>query len=220
MEETAKSQTSAPTNTQAASPPKRKWNKKLIISYIVIVVVFIAAIVGIYLWQRGVVKGLETDKSSLKEKVASQSAQLKKLQKENKDLKSKVSFLEKSLIEATASANFELGELTISVSKTVRYDDPGNLADDDTPAVLVDLNVKNETEQTLFLSTLSFKLKDKKNRTYLPDTSLPGTRVSLKDQQVVAGESVVGSIAFYSVPKSESLFTLFYDTQQFTITVK
>lgn len=210
---------------QNQTPPvavNPKINKRPFIIVSIVAVVFIVLSgLGIYFLQQGKISTLTSDKEALKEEIASQSAQLEKLDKEKSNLNSKVSFLEKSLKEATASANFEFGELTFSNLKASHYtfDDEGlerNL-------VLIDMTVKNETDQTLFLSVSSFKLKDSNNKSY-PLTQnaadvLPSGKVALFDQQVAPGETINGTVAF-DVPKTISLFTLFYDTEQFTLTVK
>ncbi|OGY25536.1 MAG: hypothetical protein A2Z11_03875 [Candidatus Woykebacteria bacterium RBG_16_43_9] len=218
MEEAAQK----PQNQTPSTNTKSKISKRLLIIVSILVVVFIVLSgSGIYFLQQGKINTLTSDKEALKEKITSQSAQLKKLDKEKSDLNSKVSFLEKSLKEATASANFEFGELTFSNLKASHYtfDDEGlerNL-------VLVDMTVKNETDQTLFLSAFSFKLKDSNNKSY-PLTQnaadvLPSGKGALFDQQVAPGETINGTVAF-DASKTTSLFTLFYDAQQFTVTVK
>ena len=223
MDETAasnelKEAANKPPVTPSVSKPKAN-KKTIIITGLIGLGLIITSTLGIYFWQQGIVKGLSQEKATLDKKIASQSAQITKIEKENTDLKTKVNFLEKSLKEATASAEF--GELSFSDIKASHYtfDDEGlerNL-------VLVETTVKNEADQTLFLSAFSFKLKDSNNKSY-PLTQnaadvLPGGKVALFDQQVASGETINGTVAF-DAPKTIGLFTLYYDTQQFTITIK
>ena len=217
MEEAAQNESSTneapiPKPTPSTNTKPKMSKKPIIITSAVGLVLIVLVALGIYLWQQGIAKGLNKERNTLEAKVVSQSAQLKTLEKSNKDLSAKVNFLDKALKEATAAANIEFGELTISVSKTSRYDGE---------VVVVDLTIKNETDQTLFFSVLNLKLKDSKNKSYLPDLP-PGNsnKSPLKDQQVIPGETIVGSIAFWSVPATEKIFTLLYNTEKFTITVK
>lgn len=223
MEETADTGPNPTSPTVDAKPTKKAkfYKKPIFIVSIAGVILIIATGVGIYSWQRGIVNGLMGEKSSLEEKVASQSAQLEKLGKESRDLKSKMSFLEKSLREATASAQFEFGELTIAAAKGEHflYESEGGPVN----LVLVDVTMKNNTEQNLFLSALNFKLKDTNNKSYSQAEEgiykLPSGKVIIFDQQMAAGETVSGTLVF-AAPKTISLFTLFYDTHQLTLTVK
>ncbi|MEX0622101.1 MAG: DUF4352 domain-containing protein [Candidatus Woykebacteria bacterium] len=222
MEETAASEPNTPTAPETKGTPKKRFYRKptFIISIVALILIVVTG-VGIYFWQQGIVAGLKDEKSLLDEKVASQSAQIAKVEKGNKDFQTKINFLEKSLKEATASAQFEFGDLTIaSVSgKHFVYEDEGGPVN----FVLVDVSMKNDTEQTLFLSTLGFKLKDANNKSY-PQAStgtykLPSGKVLIFDQQMAAGETVSGSVVF-SAPKTVNLFTLIYENQERTITVK
>ncbi|MDP2720589.1 MAG: DUF4352 domain-containing protein [bacterium] len=223
MDETAastepKEAVNRPPITPSVSKPK--VNKKpIIITALVGLGLIIASSLGVYFWQQGIAKGLNQEKTTLNEKVASQSAQITKIEKENTDLKTKVNFLEKSLKEATASAEF--GELSFSDIQATHYtyDEAGV----ERSVLLIDLTAKNETKQTLFISAFSFKLKDTNNKSYpLAEQGafpLPSGKVLIFDQPAVPGEAVSGTVAF-NAPKTIKLFTLYYDTQQFTITIK
>ena len=226
MEEAAQNESSTneaptpkPTFSTNAKPKTSK--KPIIITAVVAVVLIILVAFAIYLWQQGIVKGLNKDKDTLEAKIVSQSAQLKTLEKNNKDLNAKVNFLDKALKEATAAANIEFGELSFPSVKATHYtyDEAGV----ERSVLLVDVTTKNETDQTLFLSAFNFKLKDAQNKSY-PFAAegsfpLPSGKVLLFDQQMAPGETVSGTLAF-NAPKSIKLFTLFYNTQKFTITVK
>ena len=216
---TTEDQTPKPTAPQSAKTKSSK--KSIIITAVVALVLIILVAGGIYLWQQGIVKGLNKDKDSLEAKVVSQSAQLKTLEKNNKDLSVRVNFLDKALKEATAAANIEFGELSFPSVKGSHYtyDEAGV----ERSVLLVDVTSKNETDQTLFLSAFNFKLKDAQNKSY-PFAAegsfpLPSGKVLLFDQQMAPGETVSGTLAF-NAPKSIKLFTLFYNTEKFTITVK
>jgi len=211
--------TPKPTTPQPAKPKASK--KPIIITGVVALVLIILVAGGIYLWQQGIVKGLNRDKDSLEAKVVSQSAQLKTLEKNNKDLSVKVNFLDKALKEATAAANIEFGELSFPSVKATHYtyDEAGV----ERSVLLVDVTTKNETDQTLFLSAFNFKLKDAQNKSYPfageGSFPLPTGRVLLFDQQMAPAETVTGTLAF-NAPKLIKLFTLFYNAQKFTITVR
>lgn len=181
-------------------------------------VVIILAVFGVYNWQQGVVEEVKGEKESLESKVASQSAGLTALKKESVELKSKVNFLEGKLKEATASANFEVGELTLSIKKTSRSNYTGDVTPD-TNTVSVEISAVNDTEQTLFISKSSFKLKDDANRSYLVGITPPGYS-ELQDQQVQPGETIVAYVAFDDVPKNKTSLTLFYNSKTFRITAK
>ncbi|HEX7455853.1 MAG TPA: DUF4352 domain-containing protein [Candidatus Nanoarchaeia archaeon] len=235
MEETAQEPQKTPEaevlKSEASPPPKPKGNKKpIIITIVIAVVLIITAVAGVYLWQQGKVRGLSGDKNSLEDKMASQSAQLAELGKENTNLKSRVVFLEKSLREATASAQAQ-GELTPSVGNVSHYtskifSEPSADAND---FLLIDLTVKNSSKQTLYFSIFNLKLKDDENKAYPYYTTaapylansfdLPKGKVELRDQQVNADETVTGTVIFF-VPKTKNLFTLLYNTSKFTITAK
>ena len=214
--------------TPKPTSPKDKTKltkKQLTITIVLASIVVIIVGVLIYFWQQGNLNskrtGFEADKKRLDEQIASQSAQLSKLEKTNADQKAKISFLEKSLQEATASARFEFGELTFASAKAEHfvYEDEGGPLN----LVMVDVTMKNSTEQNLFLSAPNFKLKDASNKSY-PQASegmfnLPSGKVLIFDQQMAVGESVSGTLVFIA-PKTINLFTLFYDSQQSTITIK
>ena len=226
MEETAQNESAtneAPTpklTTSQATKPK-SGKKPIIITSVVGLVLIVLATLGIYLWQQGIVKGLNKDNRALEAKVVSQSAQLKTLEKNNKDLSARVNFLDKALKEATAAANIEFGELSFPSVKATHYtyDEAGV----ERSVLLVDVTTKNETDQTLFLSAFNFKLKDAQNKSYPfageGSFPLPTGRVLLFDQQMAPAETVTGTLAF-NAPKLIKLFTLFYNAQKFTITVK
>jgi len=205
--------------------PKSKNNRKKRIIISTIAALIIGIVAGIFLVQQGSLNNktseFDTEKQKLSEQIASQSAQLKKLERGKTDLNSKISFLEKSLKEATASASFEFGALSISTAAATQFifEEAGETQD----FVLVNVTLKNDTEQTLFLSTLSFKLKDVDNKSYpTPEEGsyvLPSGKVLLFDQQMAPGETVSGTVVF-SAPKSIKLFTLFYEKVERTLTVK
>ena len=94
---------------------------------------------------------------------------------------------------------------------------------DETNLLLVDVEVKNDTDQTLFLSKLSFKLKDINNKSYsifdIETWKLPSGTALLFDQQMTSGETVSGTVVF-EAPKSIKLFTLLYEKNERTLTVK
>ena len=216
---TTEAQTPKTEPTPTAKPKKSK--KQIIITGVVFLVLIIIVGLGTYLWQQGIVKGVNKDKDTLEVKVASQSAQIRTLEKDSKDLNARVNFLDNALKEATAAANIEFGELSFPSVKATHhtYEEAG----EQRSVLLVDVTVKNETEQTLFLSAFNFKLKDTQNKSY-PFAAegsfpLPTGRVLLFDQQMTPGETVTGTLAI-AAPKSIKLFTLFYNTQKFTITVK
>ena len=226
MEEAAQNESSTneapiPKPTPSTNTKPKMSKKPIIITSAVGLVLIVLVALGIYLWQQGIAKGLNKERNTLEAKVVSQSAQLKTLEKSNKDLSAKVNFLDKALKEATAAANIEFGELSFPSVKATHYtyDEAGV----ERSVLLVDVTTKNETDQTLFLSAFNFKLKDAQNKSY-PFAAegsfpLPSGKVLLFDQQMAPGETVSGTLAF-NAPKSIKLFTLFYNTQKFTITVK
>ena len=208
------------------NPTKLKKSKKQLIIYLVIAAVVIGIIAGVYIIGKNSLNNktseFETEKKKLTQQIASQSAQLNKLVKEKTDLNARVTFLDKSLKEATASSNFEFGTLSIPLATATQftYEEEGVTSVD---LLLVDVTLKNDTEKTLFLSTLSFKLKDTDNKSYpMPDKEsyvLPSGKVLLFDQQMAAGETVSGTVVFQA-PKSIKLFTLLYEKNERTLTVK
>ena len=215
---TNEAQTPKPTAPQPTKPKASK--KPIIITAVVALVLIILVVGGIYLWQQGIVKGLNKGKDSLEAKVVSQSAQLKTLEENNKDLNAKINFLDKALKEATAAANIDYGELTFSTS-TVKFYDYGD--ESGKSPLIITITAKNDTEYAQYLSNLNFKLKDDQNKSYPRIDSgyftLPKGYVWLTDQQVNIGETVVGTIAFWA-DEDKSLFTLYYNTQKFTIAAK
>lgn len=238
MEEAAqetKEETPKEESTQTETPNKddkplnttktKKSKKQLIIS-IVIVTVIIGILAGGYLIGQNSLNNktseFAAEKKKLTQQIASQSAQLNKLAKEKTDLNARVTFLGKSLKEATASSNFEFGTLSIPLATATQftYEEEGVTSVD---LLLVDVTLKNDTEKTLFLSTLSFKLKDTDNKSYpRPDRKsyvLPSGKVLLFDQQMAAGETVSGTVVFQA-PKSIKLFTLLYEKNERTLIVK
>lgn len=223
-EESTQTETSKK-DSKFLNPTKAKKSKKQLIIYLVIAAVVTGIIAGVYIIGKNSLNNkiseFEAEKKRLTEQVASQSAQLNKLEKEKTDLNSKVTFLEKSLKEATASSSFEFGTLSITTATATQFTfEEAGIAQD---LLLVDVTLKNDTKQTLFLSTLSFKLKDTDNKSYpMPDKGsyvLPSGKVLLFDQQMAAGETVSGTVVF-KTPKSIKLFTLLYENNERTLTVK
>ncbi|MDP2671320.1 MAG: DUF4352 domain-containing protein [bacterium] len=222
------------------SQPKTPKNKKpLLITAAVSIFLALIAAIAVYLWQQGLVAGLSQDKKDLNSKVDSLTSQLDKLnkvEKKNADLAAKVAFLDKALREATASANQEIGSLTITINSVKEWDDPMNLADDDTLEIIMSLDIKNNTDQPLYYSKFAMKLKDAQNHTYgnpydppttvcteggaADCTTKPTGFTRIPDQGVQPGETISGEIAFGSLPKSTKNYTFFYEEQTFPITVK
>ena len=226
---TKKEATQTETAKNDAKPldsPKPNKSKKQLIIYILAAVIVLGVIASMYIIGQSnlnnKVSEFEAEKKKLTEQVASQSAQLNKLEKGKSDLNSRISFLERTLKEATAPSKFEIVKLSlISVlAKQFTYR-KGDI--DETNLLLVDVEVKNDTDQTLFLSKLSFKLKDINNKSYsifdIETWKLPSGTALLFDQQMTSGETVSGTVVF-EAPKSIKLFTLLYENNERTLTVK
>jgi len=210
--------TARPEAKSSSLSPKQK---KLII-IVSIVILILASFFGAYLWQGRKVADLQVQNDSLKSDVDSVRKEADLLKSEIQKLKTRNTFLERALKEATASAQFVLEDLKISILSVSRYEaQPGEAVGwlEDQKPVVVKISAKNDSKQTLYISKSSFRLKDDNNQTYFAD-SAPDGSAQLGDQPVTSGETVVGSIGFLNVPKSETIFTLYYNDMKFTITAK
>jgi len=220
----------------AAEPTPKTKSKKihLIYSGVSLAVIIIVGLV-VYFWQQGLVKNSQEETRQLQEKVKSSEDKVKDLETQSGDLKTRIAFLEQALREATASSGQEVGNLTIVIKNTQRYDDPSNGNDNDLP-VVINLEVKNNTNQALYYSKFAMKLKDAQNHSYSNpfdpptvkyanmndpnDNGTPTGFTPIPDQGVQPGETITGHVAFSGVPNSITSFTFFYGDMSFPITVK
>jgi hypothetical protein len=193
-------------------PVKIQGAHKFVYGYVGLVIL-IALIAGVYVWQHNKVTSLET-------RLAASSSELSSQQQRVYTLESQLS---KAQSEIASSATPTLG---LSVVKAARYTPSGtNTAKNS--GVAVDVTITNSTSKAVSLVTSDFKLKDAQGNEYVAtnfpaqatDSSLPAGYTLLIDQSLAAGATVSGTLEFGVPTTTLTSFTLVYNSQTLPVTV-
>jgi hypothetical protein len=205
----------APTDSESAVEPlavvppvKIRGAHRFIYGYVGLIIL-VAAVVGVYVWQHDKV-------SSLNAQVTAISSQLSAQQQEVTSLKSQLAKAD-SLLPAN---------LGLTIVKTARYT-PSTANSVNNSGVAIDIKITNPTSKAVSLVTSDFNLKDSKGNNYVAanyptqttDSSLPTGYTLLIDQSLAPNATVTGTLEF-SVPTTTlTSFTLVYNSQTVPATV-
>lgn len=185
---------------------------KFIYGYVGLII-FIAAVVGVYVWQHNKVTSLDAQLAASKGELTSQQQRVYSLEAQ----------LSKADSELSSSAAVTL---QLSFLKGARYTPSGTNSAKNS-GVAVDVSITNSTSKAVSLVTSTFKLKDAQSNSYVAtnfptqttDSSLPTGYTLLIDQSIAAGATVSGTLEFGVSTTTLTAFTLVYNSQTLPITV-
>lgn len=201
---------SEPEITEPAIVPPVKIHAahKFIYGYVGLIIL-VAAVVGVYVWQHN--------------KVSSLTAQVTALSSQLGAKEQKVTSLESQLAKADSLLPANLG---LSIVKTSRYT-PSTTNSAKNSGIAIDIKITNTTSKAVSLVTSDFKLKDSQGNNYVAanyptqttDSSLPAGYSLLIDQSLAPNATVTGTLEF-SVPTTTlTSFSLIYNSQSLSTTV-
>jgi hypothetical protein len=193
-------------------PVKIQGAHKFIYGYIGLIVL-VAVVVGIYVWQHSKVSKLDTQAATI-------SAELSAEQNQVTSLKSQ---LAKADSAASSSTPAVLG---LTVVKATRYTPSGTNSVKNS-GIAVDVSIVNSTTKAVSLVTSDFKLKDALSNSYTAtnfptqttDSSLPSGYTLLIDQSLAVNATVGGTLEFSVTNTSLTAFALVYNSQVIPFTV-
>jgi len=213
----SKSDMSTDSDSSAKAPviiPPVKINgaHKYIYGYVGLIIL-VAAVVGVYVWQHNKV-------SALNAHVVAVNAELSAQQKRVYSLESQLSKADSEI------ASFTPATLGLTVVKATHYTPSGTNSAKNS-GVAVDVSIKNPTSKAVSLVTSTFKLKDAQSNSYTAtnfpaqstDSSLPSGYSLLIDQSIAPGATVSGTLEFGVPTTTLTAFTLIYNSQSEVVTV-
>lgn len=191
-------------------PVKIKSAHKFIYGYVGLIIL-VAAVVGVYVWQHNKVTSLNDQVIALNSELGAQQQ--------------KVTSLQTQLTKADAANSSAPAILGLSVVKATRYT-PSATGSAANSGVAVDVSLTNSTDKAVSIVTSNFKLEDANKNNYVAtnfptqttDSSLPSGYTLLIDQSLAPNTTIQGTLEF-SVPTTTlTAFTLVYNSQTLTIT--
>ena len=193
-------------------PVKIHSAHKFIYGYVGLIIL-VAAVVGVYVWQHNKVTSLDTQLAASKGELTSQQQRVYSLESQ----------LSKADSELSSSAP---AALKLSFDEGTRYT-PGGANSAKNSGVAVDVSITNSTSKAVSLVTSTFKLKDAQNNSYVAtnfptqstDSSLPAGYTLLIDQSIAPGTTISGTLEFGVPTTTLTSFTLVYNSQTLPITV-
>jgi|GEM_PF-6345536 len=210
-------------NTPEAKHAPHK--SRLVIGYLVLALI---AIFGTYFWQHQKYLSEVTKVNEASSKLNTSSQKLAGANKQIKSLNTTISSLSpKNLQAASPKATTEVtpSSLSLTVNGAVRYT-PDALDTDKNAGVAVSITLKNDSSDTLSVSTSNYKLQDKDGNVYLVNglqnnsleqQYLPSSYVLLANQSLTHGQSVKGTIIFIVPNSSLTSFNLSDGTNTYLV---
>jgi len=205
---------SEPTFTAAAitSPMKIQGAHRFIYGYVGLVVL-VAAVVGVYVWQHNQV-------SSMGQQVTAVDNELTAQQQKVSALAAQLSKVDNAATSATPAI------LELSVVKATKYTPKASSNAPNTSSVAVDVSITNPTTKSVGLIGSTFKLKDALSNsstatdvaTKTTDSSLPSGYSLLVDQSLASQATTSGTLEF-TVASGQTSFTLIYNSQTIPVTI-
>jgi len=200
------------TNPAILPPVRIQGAHKFIYGYVGLIIL-VAAVVGVYVWQHGKVTSLDTRLAASNSELTSQQQRVYSLESQLSKADSQIS-------------NLSPATLQLSFVKGTRYT-PSGANSAKNSGVAIDVSITNTTAKAISLVTSAFKIKDAQSNSYgatnfpaqSTDSSLPTGYTLLIDQSLAAGATVSGTLEFGVPTTTLTSFTLVYNSQTLAVTV-
>jgi hypothetical protein len=200
------------TNPAILPPVKIHGAHKYIYGYVGLIIL-VAAVVGVYVWQHGKVTSLDTQLAASNSELTTQQQRVYSLESQLSKADSQIA----SLSPAT---------LQLSFVKGTRYTPSGTNSAKNS-GVAIDISITNTTSKAISLVTSTFKIKDAQSNSYgatnfpaqSTDSSLPTGYTLLIDQSLAPNATVSGTLEFGVPTTTLTSFTLVYNSQTLPVTV-
>lgn len=193
----------------AITPPvKIHAAHKFIYGYVGLIIL-VAAVVGVYVWQHNKVSSLNSQVTALSSELSARGQN--------------IISLESQLAKADSLLP---PNLDLSIVKTARYT-PSAANSTKNSGVAIDIKITNPTAKPVSLVTSDFSLKDTMSDEYVAtnyptqttDSSLPAGYSLLIDQSLAPKATVTGTLEFNVPTTTLTSFTLIYNSQAVSATV-